>query len=158
MRLKYVCLLVFVLLIAVAFTGCNFIDYTYSLDQSMDNIQKVELCSYDYESNSTSLIIELDMETGKALLTEITALTCRKYFGDHTSDYGPVVLYITYTNGEAEVIGMCNSASVDLTGEWWISIYYFDDIQWCNTVLKYVDPEMVPQLVEYMERYDLVHG
>lgn len=157
MRLKYVCLLVFVLLIAVAFAGCNFIDYTYSLDQSMDNIQKVEIRLYDYESDSTSFVMELDLQTAKDLLTGVTALTCHKPFGDHSFNYGPVVLYITYANGEAEALGRLNSASIDSNGKWWIKTYYFNGIEWCSTVLKYVDSELVPELVEDLERCKSVY-
>lgn len=157
MRLKYVCLLIFVLLIAVAFAGCNFIDYTYSLDQSMDNIEKVEICLYDYESDSTSFAVELEQEAASALLDDIMSLSCRVPFGDTGDDYGPVVLYITYINGEAEVLGRLKSASVDLTGTWQMKSYTFNGVEWCSTVLKYVDSELVPELVEDLERCKSVY-
>ena len=38
----------------------------------------------------------LDEEDGKALLNEVDAMKCKRHFGDHTHDFGEIVIYITY--------------------------------------------------------------
>lgn len=143
--------------VATVFVGCELIDYKYSLDQNIDNIEKVEIHLYDYKSDSSSFVTEMEPEAAKALLAEITSLTCHKSFGDPIEDYGFVVLYIRYSNGEAEVLGRLNSASVDSNGKYRKKDCYFNGVEWCSTVLKYVDPELVPELVEDLELCESVY-
>ena len=140
------------------YLGRKFGVRTFPLDQTMNDIQKVEVCVFHYDSKSVSVVTELEKETALELLDEITSLPCKQHFGHYTTDLGPVVLYVTYSNGEAEVIGVCNSANFDSSGEWRYKIYYFDEMPWCETVLKYVDPKIVPELVEFMEEYRRIFG
>lgn len=143
------CLLAMVVLISVA--GCSFIEYSYPYAQDLDKVEKVELCRYDYSTKSIEVILKLDADTTSSLLTELSSLSCYRPFGDHSTYYGAIVLYISYTNGEAEVLGMRNSADVDLDGRWMMKGYYFDYAQWCEVVMRYVDPELVPELHRYLE-------
>ncbi len=143
------CLLAIIVVIAT--TGCSFIEYSYSYEQSLDNVAKVELCRYDYWTESIEIISVLDMDTAYALLSDIASLSCYKPFGDHSTYYGDIVLYISYTNGEAEVNGMGNSAAVDMDGRWIMKGYYFDEAQWCEAVMNHVDSKLVPELKRYLE-------
>lgn len=149
LKIIWICFSVIAILITI--TGCDFITYQYPFEQSVENVEKVELCRYDYETDTASPLVTLDEDTGDALLTDIGTLDCHKPFGDHATDYGEIVLFITYTNGEAEVVGWLNSATIDLEGEWWPKAYYFDSAEWCAVVLKYVDAELVPELGKYLE-------
>lgn len=137
-------------LVIINVTGCQR-TYNYSFAQSIENVQKVEICEYDYYSHSTTLIAVLDTEDADSLLSEIDALTCKRHFGDHTSTYGEVVVYITYTDGTAEVIGLRNVAQVDKGGEWHIGIEYFDATQMCALIMKYVDEALLPDLSKYFD-------
>lgn len=132
-------------------SGCNFVKYSYAYEQSLDNATKVEICRYDYDTKSTEVIDVLDLDVAFALLSDIASLDCYKPFGDHSRDYGEIVVYITYANGEAEVIGMVNSATVDLNGKWHIKAYYYDYAQWCAVIVKYIDPQLVPEIEPYLE-------
>lgn len=143
------CSLAMVVLVAVA--GCSLIEYSYPYAQDMDKVEKVELCRYDYWAKTVEAISVLDMDTAALLLSDIASLSCYRPFGDRSRDYGEIVLYISYTNGAAEVIGMVNTATVDLDGRWMMTGYYFDYAQWCEVVMKYVDPELVPELQRYLE-------
>lgn len=127
------------------------VKHKYPFDQSIENVKKVELCRYDYETDTASPLMTFGEDTGDALLTDIEALDCYRPFGDPATDYGEIVLFITYANGEAEVVGWLNSATIDLEGEWWPKAYYFDSAEWCTVVLKYVDAELVPELGKYLE-------
>lgn len=135
----------------VFISGCNFIKYSYTYEQSLDNATKVEICRYDYDTKSVKVIDELDLDVASALLSDIASLDCYRPFGDHARSYGEIVIYITYANGEAEVIGMVNSATVDLNGEWHMKAYYYDYAQWCAVIIKYVDRQLVPELEPYLE-------
>ena len=96
--------------------------------------------------------IDADLEDAEELLQDISALPSHKHYGDFPmGSYGEIILYITYAGGEAEVVGMVNSASVRLDGVWWIKGYYFDSQQWCTVLTKYVDKELVPELEEYLK-------
>jgi len=148
--LKFMCAGVLALFV-LACTGCQFVKYTYVYDQSIDKVEKVEICRYDYATKTVTPVATMDAAPAENLLTDITLLDCYKAFGDGSRDYGEIVIYITYLDGTAEVQGMVNSASIDLEGNWWIKSYYFDYAQWCSVVLQYVDPEIVPELGRYVE-------
>lgn len=122
----------------------------YQFDQSIENVEKVELCRYDCETNVTTPVMTFNEDIGDALLTDIGTMDCYRP-GNRPRYYGEIVLLITYTNGEAEVIGMGDAASVDSEGAWSSKAYYFNETEWCTVVLKYVDAELVPELGEYLE-------
>lgn len=133
----------------VTLSGCRLIKYSYSFTQDIADVISVEICHYDYYNDSTTPIIELEKDMAMSLLEDISELDSYKHFGDHTQDYGRVIVYITYKNGEAEVIGWANRARVDANGEWWIGPYWFDNAEWSALILKYVDEELVPELTKY---------
>ncbi len=122
----------------------------YSFSQPLDQVEKVEICKYDYYTSTTTPLLVLDESRANALLTDIDALLCKRHFGDHIMDYGKVVVYITYSNGEAEVIGIWNVATVDTNGKWRIGGEYFDEKELCSLLLQYA-PELQPELQKYLE-------
>lgn len=149
--------LVLCVLIALALLpGCKRKIYQYPFDQGFSNVVKVEVFRYHYATNSeednVTLVTELDLEEAEGLLQDISLLPSYKHFGDFPmGSYGEIILYVTYANEEAEVIGMVNSASVHLDGEWWVKGYYFDSKQWSTILTEYVDIGLVPELDRYLE-------
>lgn len=137
------------LMLSLLFVGCNR-TYDYSFMQSLDCVTKVEICSYDYSSNAITSLVVLDTSKAKALLAEIDLLECKKHFGDHTMDYGEVIIYISYSDDTAEVIGLWNVARVNKDGQWSIGSEYFDAGQMCSLILAYADKELLPDLSEYL--------
>ena len=139
-----------IFLIVIAFlsslSGCRLIKYSYSFTQDIADVIRVEICRYDFYEESVTPIIELKMDEAVSLLEDISKLDCYKIFGDGVTDYGRVIVYITYRNGEAEVIGSGNRARVDADGKWWRGPYWFDYDEWNALILKYVDEELVPEL------------
>ena len=142
------------LIIAILLTtllGCRK-TCSYSFDQDLSNIASVEICRYDYHTDSTTSIMCLDEDASMKLLKDIAALNSYKpWSGDGTRDYGEIVVYITYQNKEAEVIGMVHSASVDIKGEWWIKPDYFDYAEWSAVIMENVGEDVVPELKKYVE-------
>ena len=61
------------------------------------------------------------------------------------------VVYITYTDGTGEVIGLRNVAQVDEDGQWHIGIEYFDAAEICALIMKYVDVNSLPDLSKYFD-------
>lgn len=145
-KVCFVCLL----LLIIFCTGCQR-TYDYSFAQSIDNIEKVEIHAYDDETQTSTLIVELDDLTGKTLLAEIDALKCKRHFGDSTMAYGEVIIYISYYDQTAEVIGLWNVAQVDTDGKWHIGVSYFDATQMCTLIMDYVDADLLPDLRHYFE-------
>ena len=155
---KMIALLLLITSIMLSMSGCfveQFLNRTfeYSFAQNLDNVEKVEIRAYEYDpyDAQTTPIVTLDEEDGKALLMEIDAMKCKRHFGDHTSTYGEIVVYITYKDQTAEVIGLRNVAQVDKDGEWRIGIEYFDAAQLCTLIMKYVDADLLPDLSKYFD-------
>lgn len=149
---KMIALLLLITSVLMLATGCNR-TYDYSFAQSLDNVEKVEIRAYEYDpyDDKTTPIVTLDEEDGKALLNEVDAMKCKRHFGDHTSTYGEIVVYITYKDQTAEVIGLRNVAQVDKDEEWHIGIEYFDAAQLCTLIMKYVDEDLLPDLSKYFD-------
>ena len=129
------------------YVAMNAKEYSYEFEQPMDNVESVELRSYDYDTRSTSVLMVLEIEEAKKMLTELGALVCNKPFGDYNMhSYGDVVVYIVYSNGEGEVIGARSAASVDADGKWHPKRYSFKDEEvWRSIVRKYTDADLVPE-------------
>ena len=149
---KMIALLLLITSVLMLATGCNR-TYDYSFAQSLDNVEKVEIRAYEDDpyDDKTTPIVTLDEEDGKALLNEVDAMKCKRHFGDHTSTYGEIVVYITYKDQTAEVIGLRNVAQVDKDEEWHIGIEYFDAAQLCTLIMKYVDEDLLPDLSKYFD-------
>ena len=149
---KMIALLLLITSVLMLATGCNR-TYDYSFAQNLDNVEKVEIRAYEYDphDDQTTPIVTLDEEDGKALLNEVDAMKCKRHFGDHTSTYGEIVVYITYKDQTAEVIGLRNVAQVDKDEEWHIGIEYFDAAQLCTLIMKYVDEDLLPDLSKYFD-------
>ena len=144
------CMVLVAVVLLVTLSGCRQKAYSYSFTQSIDNVVCVEIRKYDYATGATTPLVTLDESTALSLLEDISALDCYKQFGDYPrDDYSDVVVYISYANGAAEVIGIRNTARVDSEGKWWVSSYYFNDAAWCDVILKYIDSEIVPELDKY---------
>ena len=143
-RVLCCCLLIFGIIVM---SGCHKRKVSYTYEQSFDNIKKVELCIYDYETESANPIMEFDLKAAKMLLEEFSTIGCYEHFGDHTESFGRVVVYITYTNEAGEVVGLPNSASIDSLGKWHSKLVYFDRADWSLTLLKYVDLKLIPDLL-----------
>ena len=94
---KMIALLLLITSVLMLTAGCNR-TYDYSFAQSLDNVEKVEIRAYEYDpyDGQTTPIVTLGEEDGKALLMEIDAMKCKRHFGDHTHDFGEIVIYITY--------------------------------------------------------------
>ena len=143
---KNTVIFLFAITFLTSLSGCRLIKYSYPFTQDVADVISVEICRYDFYDKLVTPIIELEKDKATSLLEDISELDCYMRFGDGTRDYGRVVIYITYKNGEAEVIGKSNRARVDAKGEWWIEPYYFDKAEWSALILKYVDEELVPEL------------
>ena len=157
-KLKLCMLILMIVSVLLSMSGCfveQFLNRTfdYSFAQSLDNIEKVEIRAYEYDphDDQTTPIVTLDEEDGKALLNEVDAMKCKRHFGDHTHDFGEIVIYITYKDQTAEVIGLWNVAQVDKDGEWWLGVEYFDAAQLCTLIMKYVDGDLLPDLSKYFD-------
>lgn len=143
---RLITLLFCILFLLISMAGCQKSEQTYTFAQSIDDVKSIEICRYDYEAKCVTSLKSLTNEEMNALWRDIPALTCKQHFGDHTMDYGEIVIYITYKNGESEVIGIWNVALVDSDGEWHIGGVYFDKTEFSEMLLKYIDAESVPEL------------
>ncbi len=146
---KFLSALLLIVFVLLLMAGCQR-TYDYSFSQPLDQVEKVEICAFDDRTKTATPLVILDESQANALLADIDALPCKRHFGDHTMDYGEAVVYITYANGEAEVIGIWHVAKVDASGEWNIGIEYFGGEELPALLLQYA-PELLPDLQIYLE-------
>ena len=150
-RIIRVCFLT--ILMMVLMSSCTLPAGNYETQQSADNIAKVEICRIENDIRDPKLtsIVTMDEETGKQLVADIAALMSHEYFLYAESSFGGVVVYITYQNGEAEVIGWCQTAKVGLNKEWFATSHCFDHDAFFLALFRYVEPEVAEEIREYSQ-------
>ena len=148
---KYQLISVLIIATLVSLTGCRIPGEQYAFSQNIDQITAVNICSYDYKSKSMVPLKALNSDEWQALVNDVVSLEVRRHFGDHTQDYGEVVICISYENSEAEVVGIWNVATIDSEGNWHIGFHYFEGKPFSQMLLKYIDIELVPELNKYLE-------
>ncbi len=139
--LSRIAMLLLCLTMILSLGGCLLIKYDFSLKQDSGNITKVEFYRYQHDETQpkTFRIMELELDSALKMLEEIKALPAYKHFGDSTTNYGSIIVYVTYSDHTGEVIGPFNTATVDTTGIWMRTGYYFQKEQWDAVIGKYID-------------------
>lgn len=122
-------LLLTLVIMLTVLTGC-FLDktFTYSFRQDRSNIEKVEICAFDYyNGKEITPITQMRGESVDILLAELSVLKCYLVTPfDPTITFGDKVICITYLNGEVEVIGKYNVGWISDDGKWHYSRYCFE--------------------------------
>ena len=138
------------LIVLSCLSACKLIKYSYSFAQGKEEVKIVELCRYDYSTKTIEQIKTLDEDTARGLLSDISNMDAYRNFGDYDrEDFGHIVIYITYQNGEHELIGAASAATADASGNWQIKNNWFESSKWCEVLLKYIDASLVPELMNY---------
>ena len=151
MKLRWHILLILILMLFL-FSGCIVQTRYFELSDEIENISMVEIHRNNGDEHATIPIITLELDEGKALVSELVALPMTHVaIGDPIDDFGYIVVYVFYQNGEADLIGYLESAKVDLDGNWKPIRDGFDLGEWSAVVIKYVDLELVPELAQFLE-------
>ena len=144
--------------IILSFTGCIFNnEHKYVFDQSFENIVSVEIRELEYKSNSTTpyktrVIKTIDEESTKVLLSDISEAEFSDIWGDNLGgNCGKIVVYITYSDGICEVIGIYNCAIIDKNGKWRLQEKKFSDYTvFLDLIYKHIDKSLYgPDLPNY---------
>lgn len=142
---------IWILVLLLVTTSCEPYNGTYTFfRQDRSNVDKVEICSYDSYTRTRDVIAELSKEDGEELLTAISSLECREYCpGDHPREYGPIMVCITYYDGEIEMIGFTNIGFISPNGVRGMIPYFIGNCrELYDLICDYVDPELLPDLSE----------
>ena len=149
-HLRILSIVLSVLIVLMCVSACKIIKYTYSFAQSMEQVETVELCRYDYAAKTITQIKSLDKEDARGLLLDISSMDAYRNFGDYErEDFGHVVVYVTYQDGAHELIGTWSAAVSDASGNWEIKNNWFESLKWRDVILKYIDASLVPELLRY---------
>jgi hypothetical protein len=134
------------MILLFAVEGCSY-EGTYPFRQDSSNIEKVEIYEIDYEIDNKKLIVQLAESEGQKLVAELATMKCEKYGpGDHPRNYGLMMICITYTDTEIEMIGLSNIGFVDAEGRKGLTHYFFDAKSLYDLIVKYVDPALLPDV------------
>ena len=136
-KFYFTCLLAIVFLTAL--TSCRESKKSYSFEQNIENMASVEICQYDLKTDAITPIVSLSETEYTELLSEISTLSIGRQFGDHLEGYGEIIVYITYQNQEAEIIGCVNTACVDVNGEHHKKNDHFYPDEWDSLLSKWKD-------------------
>ena len=146
---KCIILVLFFALIIAMIPGCGSGDDYYAFRQDLEHVEKVSVFSYDPETDTRTLIVDLEEPDAKELTSILATMKCGKYFpGDHIREYGHLLIALTYTNGEIELIGFYNTGWITPDGVEYLSNYYFDEKEVYDLICRFVDPEMLPDIIE----------
>ena len=133
-----------VLIIATMLTasGCHSESWQYTFRQDKTSIQKVEICSFEYQDRKeiTEPLVSFQGDEADAIINDIAALMCHKRVGlNRNNRFGQIVICIYYPNGEIEVIGTENNGWVESDGDWNLTgtHIYFSELR--PLLVKYVD-------------------
>ena len=146
---KHIASILILAMLMVVFVGCENKEYFYDFRQDLENVEKVSIFSNDPETDTRTLITDLEEGNGKELTNILATMKCGKYFpGDHPRHYGLLIIALTYTDGETELIGLYNTGWVAPDGVKYLSSYYFDEKEVYDLICRFVDPEMLPDMSE----------
>ena len=150
---KKIGIYLFVFFVLVQLSGCVWFTHHYEFSQDADHVARVDIyrCENDEDDLEMVPICVLDGSLTEQFLADIVALDSYEYFGDFSHTFAGVLVYITYENGEGEVLTAYTTAKVDLNGKWHVGVDHFDESAFYSVILKYVDPALVPELEQHNE-------
>ena len=149
-----ICLLVFIL----ALVSCDSINsepFSYTFRQERNNVENVEICSYQHvynrrEGGTRTPLVSLSNEEIDKLWSDMPTLECKEFFPlDPILDYGDIVIAITYSNEEVELIGIHNIGWISPDGELTTSLFYFEIKEICAIISQYADAKLLAKHSEY---------
>lgn len=143
-KVKQICAVFLTLVVLVSMMGCVSSDpFQYQFRQDRDQIEKVEICAFDYYQTKT--VTPLKSLTGDdidAILSDLSSLECWKLSGlDSPRSYGDILICIHYLDGEIEIIGTVNIGWIASNGDWHITLNFFRYDELREILIKYVDAE-----------------
>ena len=127
--------------ILVTVCGCGLITFNYSFEQDFENVDNIQICKYSNEEKSVTPLKQLSKDEQKEIWSDILALTNHRHFNNYPTSMGEYVVFITYTDGTAEVLSAHNIATVTKEGKWQTGVDYFDSEEFQKLIAKYYTAE-----------------
>ena len=147
------CLLVCIVLISAV--GCKQYKGPYTeWRQDKSNIEKVEICSYDWKTKTRTSLAELSDTEAEEIMSELSEMEFFEWFVPPPSDFGEHIICITYSDGEIDVIGSVCTGYINQDGTEKLTYYGIsseEPISFYDLIEKYVDPSLIDINSEYTE-------
>ena len=155
-----VCLLAIVLSVS-AIAGCSQYKGPYTFwRQDKSNIEKIEICSYDWKTKTRTSLAELSDAEAEEIMSELSEIEFVEWFVPPPSDFGPHIICITYLDGEIEVIGSICTGYISPDGSEKLTYYGIaeESGSFYDLIGKYVDLSLLDDTsdvyTEYAETYE----
>ena len=145
-----ICALLLIIVILGSLTGCSSEPFQYTFRQERNNVEKIEICAFDYSHGKTiEPLISLTDDDIDAILSDLSSLECWKLSGlDSPRGYGKIIICIHYLDGEIEVIGTTNIGWITPDGNWHLTMNVFIYPEIKALLLKYVDADVLGAVSE----------
>ena len=139
-------IVILVMLLSLVFSGCIFKRKTnYEFLHSADQIDSIVLLDnddhntlLDREPDPTVLCV-ISEDEFESVISTLANIPGNEFINDPPRGYGSVVVRITYSNGDFELIGRHNSSVHLASGRNYAENFLFNQEGFSEFLLKYVD-------------------
>lgn len=126
----------------VQFTGL--LQYPYTFWHTAEQIDAVEICNYDEQSQTFITLKALNESEQTSILSDISQLTHQKQLGGNVY-FGEIVVRITYKDDSVECIGLWGTGRMKPNGKWLTYTDSFEKSEFSKMLLKYINEDLVPE-------------
>lgn len=141
------------LLICVSLSAClqERKSYPFELRDCVENVTKIEILGYTLAEDSKTHLADIPQESFADFYADVKALDCYATYAISSVGWGPVIIRISYTNGEWDELGIHLIAWYSASGRYYAQWCVLDQKQFCQLLLKYVDASVLPDLSAYLK-------
>lgn len=125
----------------------------FTFRQERSDIEKIEICKYDHYTGTREPLVELSQNDIDTLCADVSSLEIQQFLAlDPILSYGDVVIFISYFDGESEMIGITNIGWLSADGKLHTTNSRFAIKEICAVIAKYVDAEALADASEYFTK------
>lgn len=149
MKCRKLLYMIALLLVLMLFSSCKKYEGPYIFfRQEHENIDRIEICSYNWKTDTKTVVATLTEAEANHMALDLAALNCKQYYpGDHSRTYGSFIVCIIYSDCEQEWIGPYNIGFVTSDGVKGLTNYYpASEAELWNLVVKHTDENALTQL------------
>lgn len=139
-------IVILVMMLSLVLSGCIFKRKTnYEFLHSADQIVSIVILDNDdhnpllEDEPDPTVLCVISEDAFDSVISTLENIPGNEFLNDPPEGYGSVVIRITYSNGDFELIGRHNSSVHLASGRNYSENFLFNQERFCEFLLKYVD-------------------